>query len=94
MQVSESRAYVRYKKSFKRDALFLNQIDATIKLLKENKESPNLHFKPMTCKRDKFRYSIRVLKTDYRILLTFYDNKAELVCVCNHDRYDRENKNC
>ena len=48
----------------------------------------------MTCKKDKDRYSIRVVNTQYRILMTMVNNEALLVCVCSHDNYDRINKNC
>ena len=94
LQVNESSAYLRYKKSLKNRNDLLKKIDQTIELLEKDKTDGSLHFKKMTCKRNKYRYSIRVLNSSYRILLTYHEDIAELQCVCSHDRYDRENKNC
>ena len=71
-----------------------NDIETTLELFTEDNDNVLLHYKKMICKKDKDRYSVRVLNTQYRILMTVANNKALLVCVCSHDDYDRINKNC
>jgi len=90
LQVNETPAYLSHKKRFKKDKQLLIKIEETIQLLKQEK----IHFKKIICKKDKNRYSIRVANTSYRILATIYDNTADLICVCTHQKYDRYNKNC
>lgn len=46
------------------------------------------------CKKDKYRYSVRVLNTQYRILLTVIEEIYELRHILTHDEYDRINKDC
>ena len=44
--------------------------------------------------KDKNRYSITIINTQYRILATICDNKAVFLMLVNHKTYDRINKNC
>ena len=94
MQVKELSSFVSSKKSYRKDEKLLNQIDDTIDLFKNNHNDVTLHFKKITCKRDKQRHSIRVPGTQHRIMMTYYGDYAELICICKHDRYDRLIKNC
>jgi len=95
MTTIQTVQYLRTKKKLlKKHALSENDIDITLDLFKENKEHLSLHYKKMICKKDKDRYSIRVLNTQYRILMTILNDEAFLVCVCSHSDYDRINKNC
>ena len=48
----------------------------------------------MNCKKDKDRHSIRVQNTQYRILMSVNKKEIFLICICDHDDYDRRNKNC
>ena len=70
-------------------------IDDTEMLLLENRYDISLHFKSITCKRDKNRYSVRVPNSAYRILITLLENDdMGLVTLLNHKDYDRHNKDC
>jgi plasmid maintenance system killer protein len=95
MTIEETTQYQRTKKRLiKKHILSENEIEETLAKLQENPQEPSLHYKKMTCKKDKNRYSIRVLNTQYRILMSVIDKHAILVCVCDHDEYDVRNKNC
>jgi len=94
MQVELTRAYISSAKKLKKNRNLINKIEESEKLLRENHLDNRLHFKPMTCKQNKTMHSIRVINTQYRILFTLHEDTAELRCVCNHDEYDRRNKNC
>ena len=95
MQVNLTSQYLSYKKKYKRDTQILKKLDDTIKLFISNYKSSSLQYKKINCQKDKNRYSIRVINTQYRILMTVYDgNNADLKCICSHDEYDRLNKNC
>jgi len=92
---NETIQYLRTKKRLlKKHSLSVNDIEETISLFKTNRDDHSLQYKKMTCKKDKNRYSIRVLNTQYRILMTVVGDEAFLVCVCNHGDYDRLNKDC
>jgi len=68
-----TKQYIRTKKKIlKQFILKEEQIKDTIALFQKNVNEPSLHYKKMTCKKDKNRYSIRVLNTQYRILMTVY----------------------
>jgi len=70
MIVVEPTQYIRTKKKIlKRFILKEKDIESTLSLFQENPKEPYLHYKKMTCKKDKNRYSIRVLNTQYRILM-------------------------
>jgi len=95
MTITETIQYLRTKKKLlKKHSLSPDDIEKTLELFKKEKDDPSLHYKKMLCKRDKDRHSIRVLNTQYRILMTVVGDEALLVCVCSHDDYDRINKNC
>ena len=93
--INETTQYLRTKKKIlKKYSLSENDISTTIELFKNHPKDTSLHYKKMNCKKDKDRYSIRVLNTQYRILMTVQENEVILVCVCSHDDYDRRNKDC
>ncbi len=95
MKLIETSQYLRTRKRLiKKHSLTDNTIDAVLTLWIDNPKHPSLHFKPMTCKKDKERYSIRIPNTQYRILMNLTGDEARLVCVCDHSDYDRRNKNC
>jgi len=95
MEIIKTSQYERtHKKLIKRHALTRNDIEDTILLFQKDPNDPTLHFKKMTCKKDKDRHSIRIPNTSYRILLNLICDDAYLVCVCDHDEYDRRNRGC
>jgi plasmid maintenance system killer protein len=95
MTIIETTQYSRTKKKILRKFILKEEdIKATLTLFQENQSEPSLHYKKMTCKKDKNRYSIRVLNSQYRILMTVVENSATLSCICDHDDYDMRNKGC
>lgn len=95
MTTIETVQYLRTKKKLlKKHSVSENDIETTLELFTKDKDNVLLHYKKMICKKDKDRYSIRVVNTQYRILMTVMNHEALLVCVCSHDDYDRINKNC
>ena len=82
------------KKIANKGALKSIYIDKTLEIFLSNHFDNRLHFKKIICKNDKNRHSIRIINTSYRIIFTIFDGRAYLVCVCDHDDYDRRNKNC
>jgi len=86
LQVNETKRYIKLKRKFNNDNFLTNKINETIKLFEEDETNPELHFKPITCKKDKNRHSIRVINTDYRILMTIFPEYVDLFCICNHDK--------
>ncbi|RLA66633.1 MAG: hypothetical protein DRQ78_03880 [Epsilonproteobacteria bacterium] len=95
MIITQTVQYLRTKKKLlKKYSLSENDIEITLDIFKKDKEHTSLQYKKMICKKDKDRYSIRVLNTQYRILMTMLNDEAFLLCVCSHDDYDRINKNC
>lgn len=95
MTISQTAQYLRTKKKIlKKHSLSENDIDMTITLFENNPEDISLHYKRMNCKKDKDRYSIRILNTQYRVLMTVQKDDVFLVCICSHDDYDRRNKDC
>jgi len=95
MTIIETKQYLRTKKKIlKRFVLKEKDIESSLILFQENPKEPSLHYKKMTCKKDKNRYSIRVLNTQYRILMTVEGDSAILACICDHDDYDMRNKGC
>ena len=95
MTIVETTQYLRTKKKIvKKFILTEDEIEATLTLFQNNQNDPLLHYKKMTCKKDKNRYSIRVVNTQYRILMTVLNNEALLACICDHDDYDMRNKGC
>jgi len=95
MEIIETKQYQRTKrKILKRFILKESDIENTLNTFKKDKKEPSLHYKKMRCKRDKNRYSIRILNTQYRILMTVEEDIVILVCVCDHDDYDIRNRDC
>jgi len=95
MTITETTQYIRTKKKIlKRFILKKEQIETTLALFQKNPNELSLHYKKMSCKKDKNRYSIRVLNTQYRILMTVEGDNTLLACVCDHDDYDMRNKGC
>ena len=95
MNIEYSKEYLRsLKRILKRRILSKADIDETIEKFKINPYDNKLHFKKINCKRDKNRHSIRILNTQYRILLSVIDDLAIFICICDHDDYDLRNKKC
>ena len=95
MTIDKTPRYNRtVKKIIKSHKLTKEVIEETEELFKNNPHEPSLHFKPITCKKDKNRHSIRVSSTQYRILMTLLDDVAYLVALLNHKDYDKNNKDC
>ncbi len=95
MYIEYSKEYLRsLKRISKRRILSESAINATLESFKKNPYDNRLNFKKINCKRDKNRHSIRVLNTQYRILLSVIDDFAVLICICDHDDYDLRNKSC
>jgi len=95
MQVKVESSYKRsLKKIQKKDKQLIPIIEDTLKLLLENKEDTKLKYKKMECKKNKNRYSIRIINKPFRILMNVSETSYNLVCVCDHDKYDHYNKNC
>ena len=95
MQIVKTSQFLRTQKFItKKHIISLKDIDKTLELFISDPNSKALHYKRMSCKKDKNRYSIRILNTQYRILLNLEDDTAYLVCVCSHDDYDRRNRGC
>jgi len=95
MEIIETSQYLRTKKHLiKKHSLTQIEIENAIVLFKEDRYSTSLHYKKMTCKKDKDRYAIRIPNTQYRILMNIVSDTSYLVCICDHDEYDRRNKDC
>jgi len=95
LKILFSKSFQRdYKKFSKKDINFKQKVDETIEIFRENHQDRRLFFKHIICKRDKFRYSIRVINTQYRILMTCINDICEFRFLLDHDEYDRKNKNC
>jgi len=95
MKIVKTSQYLRtQKRLIKKYILSEDKINNTLELFKREPNNKNLHYKKMTCKKDKDRYSIRIPNTQYRILMNIDIDIVYLVCICSHDEYDRRNKNC
>lgn len=95
MTIEYSKDYLRtLKRITKKRTLSSDIIDSTIDLYITNSSDPRLQLKKITCKRDKYRHSIRIPNTQYRILLSIKEEVSVLICICDHDDYDLRNKNC
>jgi len=95
MNIDKTPRYNRtVKKIIKSHKLTKEIIEDAENLFISNPYEPSLHFKPITCKKDKNRHSIRVPNTQYRILMTLLDDVAYLVALLNHKEYDKNNKDC
>jgi plasmid maintenance system killer protein len=95
MDIIKTTEFERTLKRFLRKNVLTSKIiNETIILFQTDKSSTNLHFKKINCKSDKNRYSIRLLNSSYRLLMTIENDTAFLRCICDHDDYDRRNKGC
>ncbi len=95
MKIDKTPRYNRtVKKIIKSYKLTKEVIEDTENLFISNPYEPSLHFKSITCKKDKNRHSIRVPNTQYRILMTLLDDVTYLVALLNHKEYDKNNKDC
>ena len=94
LQVNETNKYLSTKKRFKHNKELLLKVEEAKELFLNDRKTVSLSFKKINCKKDKDRYSIRIPGTQYRILMTLFDDEAYFLCICNHDKYDFYNKNC
>ena len=96
MKLHKTPKYERnVKKIISSHKLTKEEIEETEKLFEHRPQDTSLRYHKITCKKDKFRYSITVPNTQYRILLTVIDeNRVYLVALLNHKDYDRHNKHC
>lgn len=94
MQVNFTNQYRAELKKLKHQRELLEKIEKTLDIFRDDPSHTSLNFKKITCKRDKRRHSIRIAGTQYRILMSRFDTYVELICICNHDKYDLHNKNC
>ena len=95
MTIEYSKDYLRtLKRITKKRTISSTLIDEALNIYLLDREDPRLQFKSITCKRDKYRYSIRIPTTQYRILMSVIEDVTILVCICDHDDYDRRNKGC
>ena len=83
------RTKKRYIKNSPLNEEILEEVISTFR-----KNPQNLEYKPIRCKKDKNRYSIKVFNTGFRILLSSLPNSYIFRCICNHNEYDRRNKGC
>ncbi|MFK5881889.1 MAG: hypothetical protein QM482_06710 [Sulfurospirillum sp.] len=81
-------------KYIKRRILKIQEIETCVQKLIIDKHDPKLNFKKINCKQDKNRYSIKINNQGYRVLLSIIENEIFLRCICDHDEYDRRNKDC
>jgi len=70
------------------------KIDKTIEQFENDIQHVSLEYKKIICKHDKFKHSIRIGKTGYRILMSIRDKVAYFQQIIDHDRYDRLTKDC
>lgn len=95
MQIEKSTQFLRtQKRLIKRHILNQEEIEQTLLLFQHHRSDPSLHYKKMSCKKDKNRYSIKIPNTQYRILMTVNETNVILACVCDHGEYDMRNRNC
>ena len=83
------RTKKKYLKNSSSNAKILEEVIAIFK-----EDPQKLEYKPIRCKKDKNRYSIRIFNTGYRILLSSLPNSFVFRCICNHNEYDRRNRGC
>lgn len=69
-------------------------IEKTEKLFQSDSSHPSLHNKPIICSKDKFKHSLRVGGTGYRIIYTIRESFIYFQRLIDHDIYDRLTKDC
>lgn len=98
MTIEETAAYKRQlKKLIKKRNLTREEVENTIQTFLDNPYDHNIEYKVIYCKVDKRRHSMRIIGTQYRILVTDFieeENRLVLRLILNHDDYQRTNKNC
>jgi len=95
MQIILSNVYLKDKnKLITKNHLLEGSINQTEELFKIEPTNPRLRLHKITCKKDKNRYSITIINTQYRILATICNDRAIFLMLVNHKTYDRVNKNC
>ena len=95
MELIQSQDYIRsIKRIEKKRTIPMEMIDETLALYLSNRYDARLQLKSIKCKRDKNRHSLRIPGTQCRILMSIVGEVTTLVCVCDHDEYDRRNKKC
>ena len=95
MQLIKEKSYQRdYTKLITKNHLLEDLIKQTEAIFKADQTDQRTRPHKITCKRDKNRYSITVIGTQYRILVTICKDMAVFMRVVNHKTYDRINKNC
>jgi len=75
-------------------ALTEDQIKDTLDMFDLDSTNHKLRIHKINCRRDKRRFSMTVLNTQYRILYSSYDDVNLIIYISNHDEYQRMNKNC
>lgn len=94
LQVNQTKNFLRYKKKYLKNKSLYAKIEKSLELLESDNKTASLQYKKINCKHDKQRHSIRVVGTQYRILMSVYATQTDLQCICDHDEYDYQNKNC
>jgi hypothetical protein len=69
-------------------------IEKTEKLFESDPSHPSLHNKAIICSKDKFKHSMRVGGTGYRIIYTVRDSFIYFQRLIDHDIYDRLTRDC
>ena len=95
MQISYKDKYIKDKiKLISKNHLLEDKIIQTEELFQKDSTNPKLRLHKIVCKKDKNRYSITIINTQYRILATICDNITTFYRLLDHNKYDRYNKNC
>ena len=95
MTIEKTPRYHRsVKKIVKSHKLAIEKVIEAETIFAQNPKNSTLHYKSIICKKDKYRYSIRIPNTQYRILMTILDDTAYLLVLLNHKDYDKSNKDC
>lgn len=95
MKIELHKRFIKEKnKLIKSGALRAEQIKKTLDLLEKDPKNHKLRVHKIICRRDKHRFSITVINTQYRILCTVCEDINIMIYIVNHDDYDRINKNC
>jgi len=95
MRIIFTDVYLKDKnKLVSKNYLLSETIKITEDLFEKEPFNHKLRTHKIICKKDKNRYSITIINTQYRILVTICENIATFYRLLNHKRYDRYNKNC
>ncbi|SFV71671.1 hypothetical protein MNB_SV-13-946 [hydrothermal vent metagenome] len=95
MQIIKENSYTRDKsKLLQKNTLLKELIEETECIFIDNPQDKRVRLHKINCKKDKNRYSISIINTQYRILATICNETAVFIKLVNHKTYDRINKNC